>query len=126
MKLRVIRGFLHPRDLARKGDRRAVVLGEYRDHLVVAPVTTYFERSGRVPPGHVLIDRKTCASFGRTGFDRDQVLVSIRDAVRVARDSIWLESSSQIGVLDLDAEPRLLRRFGEEIQAFPIGERIYD
>ncbi len=126
MKLRVIRGFLHPRDLARKGDRRAVVLGEYQDHVVVAPTTTYFERSGRVPPGHILIDKKACASFGRTGFDRDQILVSVRDAVRVACDSVWLESVSQIGVLDLDAEPRLLRRFGEEIQAFPLGGRIYN
>jgi hypothetical protein len=126
MKVKIIRGFLHPRDLARKGDRRAVVLGEYRDHWVVAPATTYFERSGRVPPGHVLISPKTCGQFSRTGFDRDEILISIRDAVRVERGSVWLSGVSQIGGFDIEKEPRLLRRFGEEIRAFPIGERIYN
>lgn len=124
--LKVIRGFLHPHDLARKGARRAVVLGEYRDHWVVAPATTYFERKGVVPPGHVLL-AKTTPARKRSGFDADlDILVSIRDAVRVSPASPWIEGAEQIGVLDLEVDLRVLRRFGEEIKAFPIGERIYN
>ena len=125
LKLKVVRGFISPYDLAKKQDRRAVIMDDENGVVVVAPVTTYFSRSGTVPPGHVLIDEKS-QSRAKAGFDKPQVLVSIRDIVRVAKDSPWFKGTQVIGHLDLGKDQRILRRFGEELRDFPIRSRVFD
>lgn len=124
--LKIIKGILDPRDLARKGARRGVILGVDRDTgaVLVAPCTTYYERTGRVPPGHVLLNAKNC-QFDKTGFDRDVILINIRDAFYAAPGSPWIVGAEQIGVLDLDAAPRVRSLIGQALREFPPRATVY-
>jgi hypothetical protein len=130
MNLNVILGFLDPRDPEEKAARRAVILGEIsrggRRYLWVAPATTYFQRKGVVPPGHVLIQAQSPCRKG-SGFTPDiDVLVSVRDAAFFSADSPWLAESEVIGQLNLANDRRVWDRFVEEMRRFQPREVFFD
>lgn len=125
--LKVFKGILDPRDLARKGARRGILLGfdKASGAALVAPCTTYFERSGRVPPGHVLINAQNCPSFSKTGFDKGDILVNIRDAFYATPDSPWIGGAVHIGNLDIESAPRVRNLIGQALREFPPRETVY-
>lgn len=125
--LKVVKGVLDPHDMARKGARRGILLGfdQSSGAFLVAPCTTYFERSGRVPPGHVLINAQNCPSFSKTGFDKEDILVNIRDAFYATPDSPWINGASHIGNLDINSAPRVRSLIGQALREFPPRELVY-
>jgi len=130
MKINVILGFLDPRDPEKKSARRAVVLGEVfkdgRRYLLVAPATTYYQRKGVVPPGHVLIQAQSPCRKG-SGFSPDiDILVSVRDARFFSATSPWLAEAQVVGQLNLANDKRVLDRFIEEMRRFQPREVFID
>ena len=130
MKLDVLLGFLDPRDPKEKAARRAVVLGEIdregRRYLWVAPATTYFQRKGVVPSGHVLIQACSPCRKG-SGFTPDiDILISVRDAAFVSADSPWLAEAEEVGQLNLASDRRIWDRFIEEMKRFQPREVFFD
>lgn len=122
MKMNVLRGVWHPLDRARKTDRRAVVLGEDQQYICIAPATTWFQRGHAVPAGHVLLTVKSAAYVG-SGFDKNEILISIRDAVIVRKDSIYLKESQKVGELNLDKDARFRDGFVRVLREFPPGRQ---
>lgn len=130
MKIKVILGFLDPRDPEQKAARRAVVLGEIerggRRYLLVAPATTYFARKGVVPPGHVLVQASSLCREG-SGFTPDiDVFISVRDASFVSATSPWLAEAKEVGQLNLAKDLRVRDRFVEEVKRFQPREEFVD
>jgi len=130
MKLNVMLGYIDPSDPMKKTARRAVVLGETqregRSYLLVAPATTYFERRGVVPPGHVLIQNHSPCRKG-SGFSPDiDVLINIRDAIFVSATSVWVAGAKVIGQLNLADDKRVFDRLIEEIRRFKPREVFLD
>jgi hypothetical protein len=97
----VLQGIRNPQEggNGRKEARRGVILGVTSDGwAMVAPVTSYPEREGRVPVGGVLLTSST-SIWRRAGFTVEQVAIMIRDLFVVRVDSFWLENAEVIGTL---------------------------
>jgi len=130
MKLNVMLGFIDPSDPEKKTARRAVVLGELqkdgRRYLLVAPATTYFQRRGVVPPGHVLIQTNSPCRKG-SGFSPDiDILINVRDSIFVSATSVWVAESRVVGQLNLAKDKRVFDRLIEEIRRFKPREVFLD
>lgn len=106
MRYITVTGFMSPVDREKKGARRAVILGMNNGKVLLAPATTWFERTGKVPFGHVLLTDKSAAYKG-SGFNKPFILISIRDAAWFSIDSEWVKNVEQMGVLDTDKDKRL-------------------
>ena len=119
MKLKVVRGIQSPFDHAQKNDRRAVVLAAdgKAGIIVLAPATTYFQRTQRVPPGHVLL-LKGGLCYESSGFDADAILISIRDAFRVSINSTWVKRMVEIGELDTEKDKRFECQFKQLLREY--------
>lgn len=109
MKFAIIRGFQDPRDPKAK-PRFAVVLGMENGRMALAPVTTYPARTGRTPDGAVRLSDRSEA-FKGTGFDADEVAISMRDVVLVNTDSVYLRGHKVVGRLDLHRDKRVFDQF---------------
>lgn len=105
MKLVIVNGFKAPHDPCKK-NRFAAILGMKDGRVIVAPCTTYFERTGVVPRGSVLITKESPA-FAATGFTREKVCISLRDAALYSIDSEYIKGITQTGMLDLSKDKRL-------------------
>ena len=124
--LKVLKGIIDPQDPDQKSARRGILLG-YKEGgaIFVAPCTTYFERTGRVPPGHVLLNEKNCPSFSKTGFDKREILINIRDAFCAAPNSKWVAAAEEVGFLDLKSAPRVRDLIGQCLREFPPRAMVY-
>lgn len=123
MKLEVIRGFLHPFDKARKSGRFGVVLNRVDGFVLIAPTTSAYERIHSVPQGLVLLSNKS-ESYKVSGFNVENVLISLRDMVVVREDSAWLEGAKKVGVLDLTKDKRLAANFEDTFKKFPPQRQV--
>lgn len=106
MKFDVVKNVRDPWDAARKERRYAVVIEDGSD-LVLLPCTTYFQRTGVVPMGSVLVSKHNSVAWYGCGFTADEVCVSLRDAFRVHRGSSALDRAVLVGMLNLEFDKRL-------------------
>lgn len=114
----VIKGALCPKDRAQKAARRGVVFFRRDGFVAIAPATTYPGRTGRVPPGCLLLTQKSPA-YKASGFDAEEVGISIRDIYIVREDSVWMEGATKVGHLNVKADPRLEANLKQLLREFP-------
>ncbi len=118
MEFRVIKGLCSPYDQEKKPGRRAVVIKEQGGYLLLAPATTYFARTGTVPRGSVLLTEKSTAYAG-SGFDKPEILISLRDAMIIRKDSIWLKGAKPVGTLQTSKDLRFEANFLQTMKEYP-------
>ncbi len=118
MEYRVIKGLCSPFDAEKKAGRRAVIIREFSDYYYMAPATTYFSRTGTVPIGSALLTNKSEAYKG-SGFDKPEILISVRDAFLIAKNSLWLSKMEFIGVLNAKKDLRFQDNMTELQKKFP-------
>lgn len=114
----VVKGALCPKDRAQKSARRGVVFFRRDGFVAIAPATTYPSRTGRVPPGCLLLSKKSPA-YQKSGFDADEVGISVRDIYIVREDSMWMDGVEKIGVLNVKSDPRLESNLKQLLREFP-------
>lgn len=118
MKFEVMKGCVCPKDAAGKTARRGVILFRKGGFVGIAPATTYSARTGRVPPGGLLLTNKS-AAFPSSGFDVHEVNISIRDIYIVREDSSWMLNAEKVGIIDTDLDKRLHANMQQLMREFP-------